>query len=83
MKFSVYHPVLFILAGILVATVLALSVFFLIKAARRSGQNGMDQAKIRKTIKPAAVFTVGIMVPVSVVFTIVAARILYKRGLLS
>jgi len=58
MEFSVNHPILFLMAGILVAVVLGQSVFFLIKALRRSKELGMDQVKIRKTIGTAAVFTV-------------------------
>ena len=58
MEFSINHPVLFLLAGILVAVVLAQSVFFLIKALRRSKQLGMDQKKIRKTMGAAAIFTI-------------------------
>ena len=58
MEFHVNHPVLFLLAGILVAVVLGQSVYFLVKALRRSKQIGMDQSKIRKTIQTAAVFTI-------------------------
>ena len=58
MTFNVNHPVLFLLAGILVAVVLGQSVYFLIKALKRSKEIGMDQTKIRKTIKTAAIFTI-------------------------
>ena len=58
MEFYVNHPILFVLAGILVAVVLAQSVFFLVKALRRSRQLGMDQSKIRKTMISAAIFTI-------------------------
>ena len=58
MTFSVNHPILFLLAGILVAVVLAQSVYFLLKALKRSREIGMDQVKIRKTIKTAAIFTI-------------------------
>lgn len=58
MEFSVNHPLLFIIAGILVAVVLAQSVFFLVKAYRRSKALGMDQKKVKKTIISAAVFTI-------------------------
>ena len=58
MEFSVNHPLLFIIAGLLVAVVLAQSVYFLVKAMRRSKAIGMDQKKIRKTIVSAAVFTI-------------------------
>lgn len=58
MEFHVNHPILFILAGFLVAVVLAQSVYFLVKALRRSRELGMDPAKIRKTVQTAALFTV-------------------------
>ena len=58
MEFHVNHPILYILVALLVAVVLGQSVYFLVKALRRSKQIGMDQAKIRKTIKTAAVFTI-------------------------
>ena len=58
MEFSVNHPILYLLAGFLVAVVLGQSVYFLVKALRRSRQIGMDQTKIAKTIRTAAVFTV-------------------------
>ena len=58
MEFSVNHPILFIMAGLLVVVVLAQSIFFLVKALRRSKQLGMDQKKLRKTMITAAVFTI-------------------------
>jgi len=58
MTFSTNHPILFLLAGILIAVVLGQSVYFLVKALRRSKEIGMDQTKIKKTIKTAAIFTV-------------------------
>ena len=58
MEFYVNHPVLFAIAGLLVAVVLAQSIYFLVKALRRSKALGMDQTKIRKTIRTAAIFTI-------------------------
>ena len=58
MEFHVNHPILFVLAGLLIAVVLGQSVFFLIKALKRSRELGMDQSKIRKTIQTAAIFTI-------------------------
>ena len=58
MTFSVNHPVLFLLVVIPIAAVLGQSVYFLVKALRRSREIGMDQKKIRKTIRTAAVFTI-------------------------
>ena len=58
MEFSVNHPILFVLVGIIVAAVLAQSVYFLLKAVRRSKQIGMDQKLIKKTIISASIFTI-------------------------
>ena len=58
MVFEVNHPILFLIAGLLIAVVLAQSVYFLVKALRRSKALGIDQKKIRKTMISAAVFTV-------------------------
>ena len=58
MEFQVNHPILFILAGLLVAVVLGQSVYFLVKALRRSKALGMDPKKIRKTMTTAAIFTI-------------------------
>ena len=58
MEFSINHPLLFLLVGILIAAVLGQSVFFLAKALRRAKAIGMDPKKLRKTIQTAAVFTI-------------------------
>ena len=58
MPFSVNHPILYVIVGLLVAVVLGQSIFFLLKALRRSKAIGMDQKKMRKTIISAAVFTI-------------------------
>ena len=58
MLFNVNSPILFIVAGIAVAIVLAQSVFFLVKAWRRGVAIGMDPQKLRRTARTAAVFTI-------------------------
>ena len=70
MQFSVNHPVLYVLTGLIVAVVLAQSVYFLLKALKRSKAIGMDQKKIRKTIQTAAVFTIA--PAVSIVISVIA-----------
>ena len=57
MNFSVNSPILFVLAGVIILAVLAQSVFFLVRAIRRSKEIGMDQQKLRKTMVTAGVFT--------------------------
>ena len=58
MTFHTNHPLLFVLAGIIIAVVLAQSVFFLIKAWRRGVAIGMDRAKLRRIAVTAVVFTI-------------------------
>ena len=58
MKFSINHPVLYIIVVLLVAVVLGQSVYFLLKALKRSKELGMDQTKVKKTMKTAAIFTI-------------------------
>ena len=58
MEFSVNHPVLYLLAGILVALVLAESVFFLVHALHRSEEVVRDPAKNTKTIVTAVLFAI-------------------------
>jgi len=70
MEFNINHPILFLLAGILIAVVLGQSVYFLVKALKRSKELGMDQTKIKKTIKTAAIFTVA--PAVSIVISVIA-----------
>ncbi len=58
MEFSVNSPVLFVLAGVIVAVVLLQSVVFLIKAWRRAKELGMSTDKLRRIARTAAIFTI-------------------------
>ncbi|MBE6939903.1 MAG: DUF5058 family protein [Ruminococcaceae bacterium] len=58
MDFSVNSPILFVLVGLIILAVLGQSVFFLVKALRRAKELGMDQKKLRHTMRSAAMFTV-------------------------
>ena len=58
MTFFVNHPILFLLAGIIILAVLAQSVFFLVRALRRGRQIGMDMQKLKRTMLTAGVFTI-------------------------
>ena len=75
LEFSVNHPILFLLVVVLIAVVLGQSVFFLIKALRRSKQLGMDQSKIKKTIRSAAVFTIAPAVAIVVSVAILSKKL--------
>jgi hypothetical protein len=58
MEFSANSPLLFIIFGVIILAVLGQSVFFLVRALRRSKQLGMDQKKIKKTMISSAIFTI-------------------------
>jgi hypothetical protein len=58
LQFYVNHPVLFLLAGIIVLIVLAQSLFFLRKAWRRGKEIGMPMDKLRRVVIGTAIFTV-------------------------
>ena len=75
MEFSVNHPIVYLLVGLLVAVVLGQSVFFLVKALRRSKQLGMDQTTIKKTIRSAAIFTIAPAVAIVVSIAILSKKL--------
>ena len=58
MQFYVNHPVLFMLAGIIVLIVLAQSLFFFRKAWRRGKEIGMPMVKLRRVVIGTAIFTI-------------------------
>lgn len=58
MQFSVNSPVLFVIFGIIIAAVLAQSVFFLVRAIKRAKELGIETGTIKKTISSSAVFTI-------------------------
>ncbi len=57
MQFNVNHPALYLLAGIIVLTVLAQSLFFLRKAWKRGREIGMPMDKLRRIAIGTAIFT--------------------------
>ena len=70
MEFSVNHPILFVLVGIIVAAVLGQSVYFLLKSVKRAKETNMDMTKIKKTIVTAAIFTIA--PAVAIVITVIS-----------
>lgn len=70
MTFDVNHPIIFVIVAIIVAVVLAQSVFFLVKAWKRGIEIGMDKSKLRKIAVTATIFTVA--PAVAIVISIIA-----------
>ena len=58
MQFNVNHPVLFLLAGIIVLIVLVQSLFFLRKAWRHGKEIGMPMDKLKRVAIGTAIFTI-------------------------
>ncbi len=58
MKFSINHPILFLLVGIIILIVLAQSIFFLVKALKRAKELNIDTKKIKRIIISASIFTI-------------------------
>lgn len=58
MKFSVNHPIIFALVGVIILAVLAQSFYFLIRAVKRAKEKGMDIGRIKTTIISSAIFTI-------------------------
>ena len=50
MEFSVNHPLIFVIVGIIVAFVLGQSVFFLVRALKRAKELGIAKETVTKTI---------------------------------
>ena len=70
MEFSVNHPILFVLVGIIIAAVLGQSIYFLLKSIRRAKVINMDSALIKKTIITAAIFTIA--PAIAIVITVIS-----------
>ena len=58
MEFSVNHPLLFVFVGIIIAAVIAQSVWFLVRAWRRALAIGIDKQKLKRIVRSAAIFTI-------------------------
>lgn len=56
--------VIFLLGGIIVAIILAMSIVFLIKAFKRAKQIGMDKSKLFSAIRSSAIFSVVPSIPI-------------------
>lgn len=75
MQFSVNHPILFCIAGVIILAVLAQSAFFLWRAIRRGKEIGMDPALLRKTMISSAVFTIAPAVSILVGVVVLSKKL--------
>lgn len=75
MEFNVNHPILFIIAGIIIAVVLAQSAFFLIRAWKRATEIGISKETLKKTAVSAAIFTVAPAVSILVGVVVLSKKL--------
>lgn len=66
MNFSVNHPILYLLVGVIIAAVLAQSVYFLVRAIKRARELGIEMTTVKKTVSSSAIFTIAPAVAVLV-----------------
>ena len=70
MEFNINSPILFVIVALIVAVVLAQSVFFLVKAWKHGIELGMDKKKLKRIAVTAAVFTIA--PAVAIVISVIA-----------
>ncbi len=58
MEFKVNHPIIFVMVGLIIAAVIAQSVYFLLRALKRAKAMGIDQKVLKKTMITSAIFTI-------------------------
>lgn len=64
--FSINHPLLLIVAGVIVAVVAAQSVFFLIRALKRAKELGFTNEKIKQICASSAIFSIAPAVAIGI-----------------
>ncbi|MBQ9827949.1 MAG: DUF5058 family protein [Lachnospiraceae bacterium] len=58
MEFYVNSPVLYVIAGLVIALILMQAVLFLRRALKRADELGIESTTVRKVIKTAVIFTI-------------------------
>ena len=58
MEFRVNHPIIFMMVGLIIAAVIAQSIFFLLRALKRAKAIGMDKEVLKRTMIKSAIFTI-------------------------
>ena len=75
MEFSVNHPIIFIIVGIIIAFVLGQSIFFLVRALKRAKELGIAGSTIKKTVSSSAIFTIAPAVAILVGVVVLSKKL--------
>lgn len=58
------YVIIFVLGGLIAAAIIAMSVFFILKAVKRAKQIGMSTKTVKETIKNSALFSIVPSIPI-------------------
>lgn len=58
MNFSVNHPIIFVIVGVIILLVIGQSLFFLIRALKRAKEIGISGDRVKRIIITSALFTI-------------------------
>lgn len=58
MQFSVNHPIIFVIVGVIILLVVGQSVFFLVRALKRAKEIGISNERIKRIVISSALFTI-------------------------
>ncbi len=75
MRFNVNHPILFVIAGIIIVVVLAQSISFLVRAWKRAKELGIATETLKKTVIAATIFTVAPAVSILVGVVVLSKKL--------
>lgn len=75
MEFSVNHPIIFIIVGIIIAFVLGQSIFFLVRALKRAKELGIAGSTVKKTVSSSAIFTIAPAVAILVGVVVLSKKL--------
>ena len=57
-EFSLRHPIIYVLYGIVLAFVISLSLYYMLTAIKHAKQLGIESSKIKKVITTSATFSI-------------------------
>ncbi len=58
MEFSVNHPIIFVIVGVIILLVVGQSVFFLVRALKRAKEIGISNERVKRIVISSALFTI-------------------------
>ena len=84
-EFSLRHPIIYVLYGIVLAFVISLSLYYMLTAIKHAKQLGIESSKIKKVITTSATFSIlpGLGIALGVVTLVGTVRVAFPAIRLS